>query len=105
MHILEPHSRHQAGIGGRRIHGHTRPVWCGPPGVRAVRDTARGLLPTHFIKTHAEPAAAPAVECGWTGLQTRLEHQDQWSVPHLPPQPPALHRAAGEHTALEGTWV
>lgn len=89
MHILEPHSRHQAGIGGRRIHSHTRPVWCGPPGVRAVRDTARGLLPTHFIKTHAEPAAAPLWNVGGRGCRpassTRTSGQSLTSHPSPPP--------------------
>ena len=76
---------HQAGISGRRTHGHTGPVWCGPPGVRAARGTAGGLLPTHFIKTHAEPALALLWNVGGQGCRpassTRTSGQPLTSHP------------------------
>lgn len=54
-----------------------------------MRDTARGLLPTHFIKTHAEPAAAPLWNVGGRGCRpassTRTSGQSPTSHPSPPP--------------------
>lgn len=104
-HAQETHSRHQTPISGG-----TMAIQGLPRGQESDRHKGGGLLPTYFIKMHLEPALAPR-GMWMTGLWPHLEHQDQWSAPHPPPQPVCgpnpLPRtgAQGKNTALENPWM